>query len=311
MESIFSKVLDALQIQLHKVNLRKVTSPVFLNGSLEVKNVLIQLRKGDLFVGENYAHLKPGDCYFVPVSQPLFAKFSKSAKYTEYGQEGFQEASEREKYIAPISLLTEANVHQDVFSIVRFDVTLYNVVSLFEVLETPGFVIEKDDEINTIIQKLIEEEEGGKIGKTQMMRTLTEQLVIKLFRCIEVLPNSAEYMEKLDYMLDRRLVNIIKFIQENLENDLSNKAIAQIAYVSEDYVGQFFKSLTKRNLQEYVENQRLERAYHLLRTRSDIVQEIAFQVGFKDPAYFSRRFKMRYGVNANTIRKRESVLSNM
>jgi len=84
---------------------------------------------------------------------------------------------------------------------------------------------------------------------------------------------------------------------------LSNQKIADQAFVSKDYVGQFFKSLTNTNLQDYIENQRLERANYLLRTTKDNIQEIAHQVGFKDPAYFSRRFKNKYNVNANQVRK--------
>ena len=103
-------------------------------------------------------------------------------------------------------------------------------------------------------------------------------------------------------------MDIVKHIQENLEKDLSNKTIANIAYVSEDYVGQFFKSLTGKNLQDYIENQRLDRAMFLLRTQPDNIQEIAHRVGFKDPAYFSRRFKMKFGANANSIRQNKNQL---
>jgi AraC-like DNA-binding protein len=51
-----------------------------------------------------------------------------------------------------------------------------------------------------------------------------------------------------------------------------------------------------------VESQRLEFALKLLRTQQDTIQEISSRVGFKDAAYFSRRFKMKYGMNANMVR---------
>jgi AraC-like DNA-binding protein len=102
-------------------------------------------------------------------------------------------------------------------------------------------------------------------------------------------------------------VNIIQYIQSNLNGDLSNQNIAELAYVSKDYVGQFFKTMTNTNLQDYIENQRLERAHYLLRTTKDNVQEIAHNIGFKDPAYFSRRFKMKYNKSANQVRKESSI----
>ncbi|MBK6397769.1 MAG: helix-turn-helix domain-containing protein [Bacteroidetes bacterium] len=64
-----------------------------------------------------------------------------------------------------------------------------------------------------------------------------------------------------------------------------------------------FQITDKKNLQDYIENQRLEMAMHLLKTIPDNIQEIAHKVGFKDPAYFSRRFKLRYGINANSVRR--------
>jgi AraC-like DNA-binding protein len=102
-------------------------------------------------------------------------------------------------------------------------------------------------------------------------------------------------------------VNIIQYVGSNLGDDLSNIKIAEKAYVSKDYVGQFFKTLTNTNLQDYIENQRLEKALYFLRTSKDNIQEIAHAVGFKDPAYFSRRFKLKYNMNANQVRKENSI----
>jgi transcriptional regulator GlxA family with amidase domain len=102
----------------------------------------------------------------------------------------------------------------------------------------------------------------------------------------------------------------VEFIQTNLEQDLSNQQIAQVACVTKDYVGQFFKSLTGRNLQDYIEERRLERAYHLIRTTDENIQQIAVRVGFKDPAYFSRRFKIKFLKNAKDVRKPEFASSD-
>jgi YesN/AraC family two-component response regulator len=72
-------------------------------------------------------------------------------------------------------------------------------------------------------------------------------------------------------------------------------------------VGQFFKSMTNANLQDYIEQQRLEKAHQLLRSSTESIQEIAQAIGFKDPAYFSRRFKLKFGKNANQIRRDSSI----
>ncbi len=48
---------------------------------------------------------------------------------------------------------------------------------------------------------------------------------------------------------------------------------------------------------------RLERARHLLQTTELNVSEIAYQVGFSDPNYFSRAFHDTYGEAPGAMRK--------
>ena len=160
-----------------------------------------------------------------------------------------------------------------------------------------------DLEFGHLIRYITQEQEQNKLGRDKIISNYMEEIIIHLCRYIDSQARFRPYVERLEFLADRRLVDIVKYIQGNLEKDPSNKVIANIAYVSEDYVGQFFKSLTGQNLQDYIENQRLERAMQLLRTQPDNIQEIAHRVGFKDPAYFSRRFKLKFNANANSIRQ--------
>jgi AraC-like DNA-binding protein len=139
----------------------------------------------------------------------------------------------------------------------------------------------------------------------RLLKNYTEELVILLMRYLASQPDYEKKIEKINFLTDERLVAIIQYISENLGGDLSNKRLAEVVYLSEDYIGQFFKALTGNNLQDYVELQRLERACQLLISTSDNIQQISQSVGFKDPAYFSRRFKMKYNMNANAMRKLE------
>jgi AraC-like DNA-binding protein len=172
----------------------------------------------------------------------------------------------------------------------------------------PAFSLPPDEELGFLVRHITCENELDKLGRDKIMRNYMEEILIHICRYIESQPDFKKYIDKLDFLTDRRLVDIVKYIRENLDKDLSNKAIASIAYISEDYVGQFFKSLTGKNLQDYIENQRLERALFLLRTQPDNIQEIAHRVGFKDPAYFSRRFKMKFGANANAVRHNKNQM---
>ena len=111
------------------------------------------------------------------------------------------------------------------------------------------------------------------------------------------------------YFKDPRLIDLFNYIKKNIGGDLSNKVLAKVANVSEDYVGQYFKMLTGINPQDYIEYQRMEAAVELLRTSKKSIRDIGKDVGYKDTAYFCRRFKMMYGLPAGKMRRRESLIN--
>jgi len=55
------------------------------------------------------------------------------------------------------------------------------------------------------------------------------------------------------------------------------------------------KSLTNRSPVEFIRLVRLKRAASLLQTEPFSVAEVAYRVGFNDPAYFSRAFRKEFG----------------
>ena len=48
----------------------------------------------------------------------------------------------------------------------------------------------------------------------------------------------------------------------------------------------------------------LDKAIEILREKTDAIKVISNDVGFKDTAYFCRRFKMMFGVQAGKMKKR-------
>jgi AraC-like DNA-binding protein len=64
--------------------------------------------------------------------------------------------------------------------------------------------------------------------------------------------------------------------------------------------------LTGINPQDYIEYQRMEYAVTLLRSSKKSIKEIGNTIGYKDTAYFCRRFKMMFGIPAGKMRRRET-----
>lgn len=304
----FNRIIESLQVKYYRSALREVIKPSELNGSIEPRNILVQVKSGEFFGEREFLKIPPGSFYFMPVGSPIFFRHGKSARYPVFGKEGYASPEQREQYVRTRQLSDGPDGSRDIFSICGFDVHIYGAIPFFSILELPCFVIPPDEELNYLVGTLIAEEEQGLLGRERLQRNLCEELVIHICRYIAAQPAYGKNFDKINYLLDKRLVNIIQYIQAHLGEDLSNQTIASQAYVSRDYVGQFFKTMTNTNLQDYIENQRLERAHYLLRTTKDNVQEIAHHTGFKDPAYFSRRFKIKFNKNANQVRK-ESVIA--
>ena len=183
-------------------------------------------------------------------------------------------------------------------------------VNFFSSLDIPPFKIEENYKMAGLIKQINDEANGEMPGKDRIVKVLTENITIELIRYIL---NNSLFVEKLatnsTYFKDPRLIDIFTFIKENLSDDLSNKVLANVANVSEDYVGQYFKMLTGINPQDYIEYQRMEAAVNLLRTSKKSIRDIGKEVGYKDTAYFCRRFKMMFGIPAGKMRRRESLMN--
>ena len=299
----YNRIIEALEVHYYKASIREVIQPVHLNNTKEQRNVLVQSNAGTFYAGKENKLMKNGDFYFLPAEQSIYFKHGKSKNYKVYNNTGFTSVEERERYLKPLDINKIALNGNSVFSIIGFEVLIYGAIPFFKIIELPCVHIPFDEELSYLLKNIIMEDSKTEIGSNALMRCLLNEMVIHICRFLYKRPEFRKNLVKLNYLLDKRLINIIQFIQDNIGRDLSNEKIAEVAFVSKDYVGQFFKTLTDTNLQDYIENRRLEHAHFLLRTSNDNVQEISHKVGFKDPAYFSRRFKLKFQQNALVVRK--------
>ncbi len=298
----FNRIVDALEVKYVLASKRRVVSSVELANTIEQKDILIRVDSGFFSAGKSHRQIPEGTFCLIPHGSLIHFRHGKGP-YTKLGPEGFTSAEHREHFVKPIVYNDDSQRDSEIFSILGFEVLIHGAIPFFSIIELPYLFIEKNDVLSHLLNKILEEESLDEIGKSSMVKKYTEEIIIHICRLIHTNPELKTQTEKLGYLLDKRLISIIQFIQDNLEKDLSNNKIAELAFVSKDYIGQFFKSLTNTNLQDYIENRRLEQAHFLLRTTTDNIQEIAHKVGFKDPAYFSRRFKIRFLQNAKEVRK--------
>ncbi|OMG00941.1 response regulator [Paenibacillus sp. FSL R7-0337] len=92
------------------------------------------------------------------------------------------------------------------------------------------------------------------------------------------------------------------------KDTLSLQSTASALFVNPSYLSHAFKKETGESFVEYVTNVRLGEAMKLLSQGASEeeapvpkIATIARQVGYKDPFYFSKCFKKRYGMTPNTV----------
>lgn len=303
----YNKIIESLGVRYIKSRNMKVVNPVTIDNFYDVENTIIVVNNGDIYFGEEQEKVSEGDMLFIPGGKPIQITFG-SLTANKINNEDF--ISNKKKYLQNASETEVNDFDINGFSQVMFEAKVFDSVNFFSSLNITPFAIRSSSHMADLIKLIIDEDNSTRAGKGRVIKNNTDYLVVEIIRYI--LDNRL-FVEQLvtnsTYFKDPRLIDIFNYIKENLGGDLSNKVLARVANVSEDYVGQYFKMLTGINPQDYIEYQRMEAAVDLLRTTKKSIRDIGHEVGYKDTAYFCRRFKMMFGIPAGKMRRRESLIN--
>lgn len=105
------------------------------------------------------------------------------------------------------------------------------------------------------------------------------------------------------YSQNKRVNEIVEFINENYQHQVSTKEIAAKVGLSTNSFCRMFKSLTQKSFISYLNEYRINRAMKLLEKTDDDISEISFQCGFENPSYFSKIFSRLKGLTPAEFRK--------
>lgn len=100
------------------------------------------------------------------------------------------------------------------------------------------------------------------------------------------------------------LVNhTIYYLENHHQEDITLNKLADMLYISPPYLSKVFRSVTGVSPIKYLIEIRLKHASELLLRTSSPIKEIAEQVGYQDPFYFSKLFKKHYHLSPSDYRK--------
>lgn len=99
--------------------------------------------------------------------------------------------------------------------------------------------------------------------------------------------------------------NVIRYLQEHYEEDLSLKTIAEHFQVSPNYLSRLFKQEAGRGIFEWINEIRIDKSKPLLKDYRYKIYEIAEMVGFNSQTHFSTVFQRLTGVSPKEYRNYE------
>jgi len=105
--------------------------------------------------------------------------------------------------------------------------------------------------------------------------------------------------------LDEKLLEKVnKYTHEHLsETEFGIEELSKMIGMSTVYLNKKISALTGKTTNEYVRSIRLRKAAQLLEKSDMSISEVAYEVGYNSPKYFSKYFKDEYGILPSEYRK--------
>jgi AraC-like DNA-binding protein len=101
------------------------------------------------------------------------------------------------------------------------------------------------------------------------------------------------------YLTFRKLAD---HLNNSFETDIAKDRLEALMERKYEYLNQLFKKYAGIPMHLYIRQLRMQRAQYLLRHTGKTVKEIALEVGYPDPFYFSRLFKKMQGIGPQEYR---------
>lgn len=100
----------------------------------------------------------------------------------------------------------------------------------------------------------------------------------------------------------RILLEVERYIMENYDKDLSIKTLASKVYITPNYLCYLYKQKTKRTINQFILDVKMEKAKNMLCDTAMRLCDIADALDYKSQNYFTRIFTSYYGVSPRAYR---------
>ncbi|SKC81768.1 helix-turn-helix domain-containing protein [Ohtaekwangia koreensis] len=268
-----------------KWNYTNVISPYFR---------IYYINEGEGFITnkQDKIKLEPGYFYIIP-SFTLCHLFCKE-HLSQYFLHFFEESTEG------ISLFED---NRKVIKVAACDTDVTNFQRLLEINPCRG--INRSDNPK-VYEKHAYYKSYQELNKTvsDAVHFETQGIVLQL---ISRFLNSRSFKSKAPDPIPSKILEVMRYIQVNLNENLTVNFLANKANLHQDYFSRLFLKYTGQRPLNYLHEKRIERAQYLIATTELSYIEIAENVGFENSSHFSKIFKKVTSLTPGEYKKQNRV----
>ncbi len=164
-------------------------------------------------------------------------------------------------------------------------------INLFDIIDFPYFIDNIDFvKAENLFKELIDAQNDQSLYSRLREKSVLLEIVSYYLKCA-----NSKQLDFSNFNSMEKLNNVLKYIQENISNNITIDQLAEIMHFHPNYFTKLFKKYMGIPPIQYINKIRLEKAKNLLKTSNMSIQQIASATGFCDIYHFSKTFKSYTG----------------
>ncbi|MDR1330763.1 MAG: AraC family transcriptional regulator [Tannerella sp.] len=196
---------------------------------------------------------------------------------------------------------------------------VYDDMNIFDRWNFP-FVVDACDLDAMLIKRLLDINPGRELtrsdpGSYDNMPTLMQNIAInEQFTYHSVIETKGILLQLFSRFLDKaslkkdnmdtRIINVMRFIRENIERDITLRDLSSFCYLTNDHLIRLFKKEMQCTPVQYINQKKIEKAQLMLIIGEKSIKDIAYSLSFGNLSYFYRLFKKTIGISPNLYKTR-------
>jgi AraC family transcriptional regulator, transcriptional activator of pobA len=158
------------------------------------------------------------------------------------------------------------------------------------------------------MRKIVAEFNQNLSGKAIMLQSLVSILMVRLHRLPKktsdfLLPNNSNNASKIYFRRFMQLVKTAHSFRKSIEEYAAELSISQ------GHLNRICQTIAGKSPKEIIINYCMIEAQKALTNIEKSISQVAYDISFEDPAYFSRLFKKRMGISPKKFRENHGIKS--